>query len=173
VLDRKGTGCSMKERFGGGKVLRADGAGGPCYRDRRSATATGVQCRDRPVRIITSSALEDTVFGLFKKLALALRAASVTDTAREQGYKGVCTGCSCPIKGQFLPATWRGQSKHKDKSRIGTLFACRCPCCGVELLAWEPSKCDLMNGSDLYWNMHAVQTHYGELRDCPIRGEEA
>jgi hypothetical protein len=98
------------------------------------------------------------MFGFFKRLL-----ADRTDTSRKQGYKGICTGCCCPIQGKFLPATWRGQSEAKAKSRIGTLFACHCPGCGVALLAWEPSKCDVMNGSDLYWNMHAVQTHYGEL----------
>jgi len=47
VVDREGAGCSMKERIGGGSVLRADWVRihatvtGACYRDRPSATATG------------------------------------------------------------------------------------------------------------------------------------
>lgn len=94
------------------------------------------------------------MFGFFKKRTV--------DLARERGWKGICIGCSYPIRGMFAPAVWRSPSE-ADKSRAGTLFACHCPSCGVGLLAWEPSICDAMDGPKLFWNMHAVEMHYGDL----------
>jgi hypothetical protein len=96
------------------------------------------------------------MFGFFKKRA-------VLDHARENGWKGICAGCSYRIRGKFTPAAWRGAPNASDKSRAGTLFACHCPGCGVPLLAWESSTCDAMDGMELYWNMNAVLTHWGEL----------
>src|SRR5262245_2071415 len=83
------------------------------------------------------------------------------DYAREQGWKGICAGCGgYPIWGRFLPATWKASS---PAIRTGTLFACRCPSCGVQLLAWEFTNCASMDGSELFWNMHTVRTRDGEL----------
>ena len=78
------------------------------------------------------------------------------DFARERGWKGICPGCSYRIQGTFSPAVWRG-SRANQVPR-GTLFACRCPSCGVGLLAWEPTVCGPKDGSELFWNMHAVRT---------------
>ena len=99
---------------------------------------------------------ETPTFGFLKRRA-------VLDVAPHQGCKGICAGCSYRIRGGLAPAARRGSPDVNDKSRAGTLFACRCPSCGVPLLAWEPAICDATDGSELYWNMNAVQTHYGEL----------
>ena len=95
------------------------------------------------------------MFGFFRKRDV--------DQARRNDWKGLCPGCSHPIRGQLLPAAWRPLVQGDHRSRTGTLFACRCPSCGVELLAWEPGECETREGAELYWNMHAVPNDRGEL----------
>jgi len=97
---------------------------------------------------------ELAIFEIFKTHTL--------DVARQNGWKGICLGCCCPIRGKFAPAIWSGSLRRDDdESHAGTLFACHCPGCGIELLAWEAGIWDVMDGAELYWNMRAVETHYG------------
>jgi hypothetical protein len=92
-------------------------------------------------------------------------ASRVTEHYSGPGWpKGICLGCSWPIKGMFEPAHWEGASEASPERATGALYACRCPSCGVALLAWAPSG-GPMDGRQLHWHMHAVRTPTGAKID--------
>jgi hypothetical protein len=70
-----------------GPVLHA-ALTGACYRDRQSATAAGAEYRDRPARIITSSAALTTVCGGLG----AWETSGVSVSSRSA--RGLVLGCS-------------------------------------------------------------------------------
>jgi hypothetical protein len=74
---------------------------------------------------------------------------------------GICSGCSCPINGIFRPAVWEKLPSAGATEEPGSLYACTCPECGVELLAWDPSGSAAADGRRLRWHMHAVRTPGG------------
>jgi hypothetical protein len=74
---------------------------------------------------------------------------------------GICAGCARPINGTFRPAVWEGLPSDGAMEEEGTLYACKCPWCGVPLLAWDPSGSAAADGRRLRWHMYAVRTPGG------------
>jgi hypothetical protein len=74
---------------------------------------------------------------------------------------GTCPGSRCPIDGTFRPASREGLLSAGETREEGALYTCKCPWCGVTLLAWDPSGSAAADGRRLQWHMYAVCTPGG------------